>query len=194
MFTIKKTLTSLIVLVLFVSVVFEVQPVLVNANFLCTLPEITIKSDGTIEPETEYINHTGNIYTLTSDIKGKYAIVIKCSNIVLNGSGYSIDGSISSGSRYAVGYANNGLRLESVKNVTVRNLTVNGFMDKQVQVNDCYNCCFIGIKCEFDLRNGNSNSFFESNISGMLRSSKNNLIARSNISGLVLKVQMLLFI
>ena len=37
------------------------------------LPNIVIKSDGTVEPETEFIKRDGNVYTLTSDLVRNYA-------------------------------------------------------------------------------------------------------------------------
>ena len=72
--------------------------VLINfatANFIAYLPYITIRSDGSIEPETGLINRAGNTYTVTSDISREYAVVVQCSDVVLDGAGHTINGSVS---------------------------------------------------------------------------------------------------
>jgi len=94
-----------------------------TANPSVYLPYITIKSDGSIEPETELIEQHGSTYTLTGDISGKYAVIIQCSNIVFDGAGYSVNGS----SVYDA-YSNIGLSLENVKNVTVKNISIIRFL------------------------------------------------------------------
>jgi hypothetical protein len=132
----KKALSVLMVLVLFASVAFEAQPILVNANFLYNLPEITIKSDGTVEPETQYLTRTGNVYTLTKNLTRAYSVVIKCSNILFDGAGYVIDGS----QAYLNGpsYMNVGLILQGVSNVTCEGHCCNGFFDMvQMEMNNC---------------------------------------------------------
>lgn len=178
----KKTLTALIVLVLFGSVVFDVQPVLVNANFLYNLPEITIKSDGTVEPETQYITCTGNVYTLTKNLTRAYVVVIKCSNIVFDGAGYVIDGS----QEYLNGpsYMNTGLILQNVTNVTIKDIAVLGFGVgwKQIEVNDCYDCSFIGVSSNGVMSGGGFNRFSECILSLIVQGSKSNVIYKSNIS------------
>ena len=52
------------------TVVFSVAGVvLVNvAKASLYLPTITIGSDGSIEPETDFIEQSGNVYSLTADI------------------------------------------------------------------------------------------------------------------------------
>jgi hypothetical protein len=93
-----------------------------------TMPAVVINSDGSITgrewnpqyrefeiPYTEFINRTGNVYTLTADIEG-YAVIIERSNIVFDGAGHKIhtpppeNGTI---------HSNAGLTLREVINVTV---------------------------------------------------------------------------
>jgi hypothetical protein len=97
---------------------------LATANPAVYLPVIVIKSDGTVEPETQFIKQDGNVYTLTTDLIREYAIVIQCSNIVFDGAGHLIDGSLLG---WTVGHANRGLSLEGVTNVTVKDIEVTGF-------------------------------------------------------------------
>jgi hypothetical protein len=100
------------------------------------LPYITIKSDGTIEPQTEFIERKGNTYTLTKDISGKYAIIIQCSDLVFDGAGYTVNGS----SVYDA-YSNIGLSLESVKNVTVKNISIIRFLGYAgILLSNCSEC------------------------------------------------------
>lgn len=108
----------------------------VTANPSVYLPYITIKSDGNIEPETEFITQKGSTYTLTGDVSGKYALVIQCSNIVLDGAGYTVNGS----SVYDA-YSNIGLSLENVKNVTVKNISIIRFLGYAgILLSNCSEC------------------------------------------------------
>ena len=89
----KKFIVTILVLGLLIPVTSGVIINFATANPSIYLPYITIKSDGTIEPQTEFIQQQGNTYTLTKDISGKYALIIQCSNIVIDGAGYTINGS-----------------------------------------------------------------------------------------------------
>jgi hypothetical protein len=95
----------------------------VSANFMQSLPYITINSDGTVTPETAYINRTGDVYTLTRSMTCTYAVVINCSNIIFDGDNHTIKGAVNS----AQGYVNIGLELNYVTNVTVKDLRIFGF-------------------------------------------------------------------
>jgi len=153
-----------------------------NANFAILLPTITIKSDGSVEPETNYTTQSGDVYTLTGDIKAKFTLVIESSNVVIDGYGHVINGSASSSRNPKLGFANNGLRLQDVSNVTVKNLTVTGFMDRQIRIDSCNDCYFIGLNGEFDSYNCNANTFTDCSIGGKLWSSTNNIITKCNVS------------
>ncbi len=177
----KKTFTALIVLVLLASVLLEGQPALVNANFLYTLPELTIKSDGTVEPETEFINRTGNIYALTSNILARYALVIQCSDVVFDGGGYVLNGT----GRNLNGpfFVNVGLTLQNVSNVTVKDVVVSGFSRWcQLEISDCYNCSFFNVNSVAVLSGGGSNVFSECPLYLQILQSDNNLVFGSDIS------------
>jgi hypothetical protein len=156
---------------------------LATANFIAYLPYITIQSDGSIEPETEFITQTGNVYTLTGDIYRKYAIIIKRSNIVLNGAGHKIDGSAS-----VLGYSNMGLQLEGVTNVTVKDLEIIGFINRDISIEQCSECRIFRVKAQiFHLWNSSFNTIAESSVGGeygelLLQFSDNNVIVRSSVA------------
>ena len=79
---------------------------------------ITIEADGSISPTSANITTSDNItYTFTADINA--SIIIQRSNIVIDGSGWTLGGT-----DYAI---MRGLNLTSVSNVTIRNLNVMGF-------------------------------------------------------------------
>jgi hypothetical protein len=121
-----------------------------------TMPAVVINSDGSITgrewdpqyrefeiPYTEFINRTGNVYTLTADIEG-YAIIIERSNIVFDGAGHTIhtpppeNGTI---------HSNAGLTLREVTDVTVKNLEVSGVtLFTAIDFYYSYNCILTGVK------------------------------------------------
>ena len=67
---------------------------LATANPMWYVPIIMINSDGSVVPKTEFIRQDGNVYTLTADLPQKYAIKIQRSNIVFDGAGHVIDGTV----------------------------------------------------------------------------------------------------
>jgi nitrous oxidase accessory protein NosD len=81
------------------------------------LPRIYIRANGNVEPATAPIERAGNIYRFTSNI-ALQTIVIQRDNIVLDGSGYLIEGNKSwMGTERAAG--NNGIIVEGQHNVTI---------------------------------------------------------------------------
>lgn len=160
---------------------------LATANFIVYLQYITIKSDGSIEPETEFINRRGSLYVLTANLSQNYAVKIQCNNIIFDGKGHIINGTISEG----YGYANNGLSLESVTNVTVKNLEVTGFMDHDIFLKNCSKCSILNLKAyKILVAESNFINITESVIGNaglgyiMMRLSNNNMITRSNITSI----------
>lgn len=131
---------------------------------------ITIKNDGSIEPQTEYIEQNGNVYTLTSDPVQICAIKIQRSNIVFDGAGHSVTG---------YPYPKEGLSVEDVTNVTVKDLKVTGC----IEIKHCSQCTIIRVKAEsFDLE-GDFNNVAESNLHDLyVRYSINNVITKNNIT------------
>lgn len=173
----KIALALTLAILLLISV--ELQLVnLATANFIAYLPYITIKSDGSVEPETELINRAGNTYTLTGDISRKYAVEVQCSNIVLDGAGHSINGSVSP----ILGYSNLGLSLQNVTNVTIKDLKVSGFMTMDISLENSNKSVFLGITGNFHLLNSSFNTITESNINLLCRFSNSNTIFRNNIT------------
>jgi parallel beta-helix repeat protein len=94
--------------------VFCVQPVSVLANFKpAPLPAIRIQNDGTLSPATPLIQRNGDVYTLLGNLTD-HVLAVECSNIVLDGAGFSICGN----------GAENGITLTGVRNVTASNFNV----------------------------------------------------------------------
>lgn len=108
-----------------------------TANFMVTLPLIVITSDGSITPETDLIEKNGNVYSLAANLSQNYAVLIQCSNTVFDGRGHFINGSVSYG-----GYANAGIALDNVCNVTVKNVHVSGFGMVDINLN-ASSCCSV---------------------------------------------------
>jgi hypothetical protein len=148
------------------------------------LPLIVIKSDGSVTPQTEFIKQDGKVYTLTSDLVQKYAIKIQCSNIVFDGAGHVVSG---------YGYPNKGLSVESVSNVTVKDIEVKGFLDTDVSIESTTKSAFLTVKAiTFFLENSNFNTVAESNINSsydfslfLIVDSNNNTIIRNNFANTV---------
>jgi parallel beta-helix repeat protein len=77
---------------------------------------VYIRANGSIEPVASPISTIDNVtYRLTASVSG--SIVIQRNNIILDGAGYSVQGSGSS----------NGVDLSHTANVTVRNTTIENF-------------------------------------------------------------------
>lgn len=148
------------------------------------LPYITIKSDGSITPQTEFIKQEGNIYTLTSNLTQKYAIKIQCNNIIFDGAGHVVSG---------YSYPNKGLRVESVTNVTVKDIEVRGFLDTDVSIESTIKSAFLRVKAStFYLGNSDFNTVAESNVSSsfdfslfLILDSNNTTIMRNNFANTV---------
>jgi hypothetical protein len=153
--------------------------------FIAYLPTIVIQSDGSVVPKIEFINHTGNVYSLTGNLFRKYAIVIRCSNIVFDGAGHTIDGSSS-----FIGCANIGLKLENVTNVIVKDIKVHGFAYRDISIEHSSECYILRLSARyFDLVNSNNNTIAESNIGDEnyplgFSESSNNILTRNTITSI----------
>ena len=75
------------------------------------------------------------MYTLTGNLSQKYAIKIQCSNIIFDGGGHYINGSAA-----PLGYSNIGLSIEGVTNVTVKDIEVFGFINRDVSIENSSEC------------------------------------------------------
>src|SRR3990172_7142080 len=160
-FRIKKApCTITLILTLLFSVMGGLQFIHgTTANPISFLPYITIKSDGSIEPQTDFIKQIGNVYTLTTNILREYAIKIQRSHIVFDGAGHIVDGGITS----SYGFANSGLSVEGVTNVTVKDVEVNGFIDADIRMKNSSNSTFLRVKARiFQLWDSAFNTIAES--------------------------------
>jgi hypothetical protein len=177
----KKAHVLTLILALLFSTVGPLLVGLADANPMAQLPTITLNSDGTVEPQTTYIKQDGSVYTLTDDIAQTYSIRILCSNIVFDGQGHCIEG-ISA----LYGYSGIGLSVESVTNVTIKNVEVKGFstpVDLSLEYTN--NSTILNIKAgEVRLRNSDFNSISRINTSGLsiYDDSDHNTITECNFS------------
>ena len=148
------------------------------------LPKITINSDGSITPQTSYINRTGNTYTLTKDIIQQYSIEISRSNIVFDGAGHMINVTVDgvfSDNGYPAFYVDVGINLVDVHNVLVRNVTAYG-NNHNINLQGCYSCQIIEVTCK-DIRIlGDYNTVTDCNSGVSVFVGNNNLITKNNIS------------
>lgn len=175
----KASALSFALLLLFSVVAGALLVNLATANFILYLPYIVINSDGTVTPETEFINQTGNVYTLTGNLTEKYAIKIQCSNIVFDGAEYIINGTADN---YR-GVYNTGISLENVSNVIVKDVRVYQFTDVPLLLQGCVNCSVFRIETDYLLvTNSSFNTISESSIRSLvINYSDNNVIARNSI-------------
>ena len=81
---------------------------------------IYIRADGSVDPSDAPIQRNGNIYTLTGNINSDVdGIVIERNFTVLNGAGFTIQGTDAAFSK--------GIYLSGIYNATVNNMKVKGF-------------------------------------------------------------------
>jgi hypothetical protein len=164
-------------ILLLVSGAIFVNSATANSTLPNYLPRITINGDGSITPETHYINRTGSVYTLTADIIEEYSIYILCNNIVFDGAGHTI----------SVTTADNlSLYLSGAVNVTVKNVEVYSRYNA-ILLTSCSYCIVTKIENgnNFIMLNYcNSNTITESNTKIGLLKSENNLFLRNNINRL----------
>ena len=80
---------------------------------------IYIRADGSIDPPTAPIQRDGNLYHFTANLNN--SVVIERSDIVVDGSGYTVQGNASVNGVCAA------INLTSISNVTIKNTTIKGF-------------------------------------------------------------------
>jgi hypothetical protein len=175
-----------------------------DANFigaLRELPRITIQSDGSVVPQTEYVVQDGNVYSLRADLQQKYVLNISCSNIVFDGQGHVINGS---GNVFLadkwIGYNCEGITIAEQTNVTIKNIEVTGFEQPGIYVYKCSGISMFKVQAELtrfsgtenrtiltcktpiDLMDSNNSVFCKSTLGLGITNSKNNLIYMNDIS------------
>jgi len=137
---------------------FNIQPVKSDWTWTET---IYIRADGSIDPDTAPISSVDNItYTFTDNIYDE--IVVERDNIIVDGAGYTVLGT-------GAFLYTKGIDLAGRKNVTLRNMSIEGF--------------YYGIYLEFSSNNsilGNNKTNNEYGI--RLDHSTNNSISRNNIT------------
>ena len=118
----KKILSTFLLLFILCLLLMSSQFVnLVSANPVPSPPQdllhIYIRSDGSVDPATAPIQQVGEVYTFTSHIVN-YSIVVQRDNIVIDGEGYSLQNG---------GWGDEGIVLNFVNNVTIRNMEIERF-------------------------------------------------------------------
>jgi hypothetical protein len=154
-----------------------------RANPIAYCTEIFIKEDGSISPTTELLARNGDTYYLTGNTTN-CSFTIQRSNIVFDGKGYTIDGSVGT-----IGYSNRGLILTFVTNVTVKDVTVKNFWSDNIAVLSSSYCTFSNIQSNIQSIGGqplnfqasNFNKVTKSNINQLVMSGSNNTFYSNNI-------------
>jgi hypothetical protein len=154
------------------------------------VPIIQINGDGSITPETDLISRNGNTYTLTANIDG-YKLLIACSNIVLDGNGYTL--TLYAGDNPAIHLLNDANVRAGLENVKIKNIEIFAFY-YAISMYHCSRCHISGVKTSQRIRLAYSdyNTITENTaqiqlVSDELESSQsnNNLLFKNNITGLV---------
>jgi hypothetical protein len=194
----KKALASAaITLILLITTAYCLTADYAVANFFLPPAYITIRSDGTVEPQNSSISRNGNVYSLTANLSLK-CVRIQCSNIVLDGAGHIINGTVPSSHSLAGWLSDgNGLILQNVTNVTVKDLEILGFDAFDVSILNCSSCIIQRVKANtFYLENSHLNTIKESKIAGnvhnaqdaiIMRLSNSNEFYRNNITCVILE-------
>jgi hypothetical protein len=167
------------------SVMF-IDYVVANPVIALTLQTITINRNGSITPETSYIQKAGNVYTLTADIIEEYSILIQCSNIIFDGAGHLIDVAVPgtfSVNGYPAAYLEAGINFVEVNNVTVKNVEISS-NSYSIKLQFSSNCQIIGVTTDksVTLFESSYNNIAESNTGVSIEVGSNNQITRNNIN------------
>lgn len=193
----RKSATVLLFVLLFGSAVNIELTGLTKANFIMDLPRIIIDINGSVSPENEFIQQNGDLYRLAANISQEYCIVIKRSNIVFDGQGYCINGTMATNvTGYPnAGYTNIGLSIEQTSNVTVMNIEVSGFWNRDIAVQDSTNCSLINVKAHslslgYKQSGASNNNITESTIDDIeILYANNNLISKNNITSSIYMIE-----
>ncbi|MEM2130308.1 MAG: NosD domain-containing protein [Candidatus Bathyarchaeia archaeon] len=170
-------LLSICMIVLLVLAMFAV---LLNVPIVLGGGTIYIRADGSIDPPTAPITTTDNVtYKFTDDIFD--SIVVERNNIVIDGSGYTLQGGFGSG-----------ITLSERSNVTIKNTNIMFFQyPAGIWLNSSSNNRIYGNNITYNyygihLESSSNNNIFENNISNswgiVLSSSSNNSIYDNNIT------------
>jgi parallel beta-helix repeat protein len=126
---------------------------------------IFIRSDGSVDPSTAPIQRVGNVYTLADKVDGN--ITVQKDNIMIDGAGYTIQGSALNLS--AISTATIGIDIQNRVNVTIKNVQIKSFVN--------------GIHLLNSSENNIIGNNITENVDGIrLDSSSNNIIVGNNIT------------
>jgi parallel beta-helix repeat protein len=141
-----------------------------NTRIVLAGDTIYIRADG-IDPPTAPISRVGNVYTFTANIYE--SIVIEKDNIIVNGNGYTLQGTPPS----------YGFKLTNRNNVTIRNVFITGFRygiflksssNCIIDSNSFTNCDLGGFWEEISTGNTIANNAIANNYCGILLTWSNN--------------------
>ena len=150
---ISFTILCLLSTVVLMGLALNIQPVKASGT-------IYIRADGSIDPDTAPIQLDGNIYTFTDNIY--HEIVVESDNIVVDGAGYTLQGTGAWGST--------GISLSGRNNVTMNNMKIKMFnygiylyesSNSTISGNNITNCDIMGISL---ISSSNYNSISGNNI------------------------------
>jgi parallel beta-helix repeat protein len=145
---------------------------------------ICIEPDGSLNASDAHIQHNGNTYTLTADMVNK-TILVQKDNIVLDGAGYTLQGSSQSIGNQAVG-----ISVPNRNNITITNFSIKQYTEPIWLQNSTYitiknNYLTDGYPYAVLIDYSNNNSIIENQISGaitQLDGSSNNKISENTIT------------
>jgi parallel beta-helix repeat protein len=169
---------SLVFLIILSLCLVDTQPVMSQSS-----GTIYIRSDGSVDPPTAPIQRDENVYTLTDNIID-YFLVVQRDNIVIDGAGYTLEGTGSG----------TGIRLTDRTNVTIKNVKIqyfsvgialdgsyyNAISGNNITHNDYQASIFVfGNSSNNKITNNNIEA---NNVNGIwLNSSSNNIISENKI-------------
>jgi len=140
---------------------------------------IYVRSDGSVDPATTPIEYIGNIYSFTENIYDE--IVVERDNIVVDGAGYTLQGTGSG----------TGIDLSERTNVTIRNMEIREFLygiylysslNNSLSGNNVINNDY-GIRFRYSPKNSVSRNNIKNSFYGIwLTGSSNNTINENNIT------------
>ena len=156
------------------SLTFEIQPVEASET-------IYIKADGSVEGTTDISSVDNVTYTFTDNINDE--IIIERDNIVVDGTGYTVQGTQA--------YDSRGINLSERSNVTIKNMTIKAFYygiwlnyssDNSIVGNNVTENNWYGIMLEYSSNNTISWNNITANQEGIrLYRSSNNLLRGNTI-------------
>ena len=83
----RKIMSQIMLMLLIITLI----SLTLNIGTVLAQETIYIRSDGSVDPATAPISHSGNVYTFTANIYE--SIVIERDNIIVNGNNYLLQGS-----------------------------------------------------------------------------------------------------